>query len=213
VASVYCNYKEENNQTAINLLASVWMQLAHDSEISPDVHELYQSCVSRGTRPNLKEVSVVLQFKMNEFSRLFVVVDALDECSTTEIVFIQELLKLHPALNLFVTSRHAPDTIQSFKYAISIEITANSTDIYSYVASRAKSDPNLARLTTGDARLQEIIIDTVTSNAKGMYVLLTYRDSSADCLGFCSPDFTWILYVAKIIDETFGERCQPSQKT
>jgi hypothetical protein len=193
VACVYCNYKEANNQTAANLLASVWMQLAHDSEISRDVYELYQSCVSRRTRPNLKEVSIVLKSKMNEFSRLFVVVDALDECSTTEIVFVEELRKLHPAVNLLVTSRHAPDAVQAPQDKIHIEVQANAADIRSYVDSRVKGDPNLVRLATGNTHLQEIIVDTVTSNARGMYVSSKYGGSSANLLGFCWLGFTWTL--------------------
>ncbi len=61
VASMYCNYKEQLEQTPVNLLAGLWMQLVHRSnQLNDEVKSLYYKHADRNTLPTLTDVEKIL---------------------------------------------------------------------------------------------------------------------------------------------------------
>jgi hypothetical protein len=174
VACIYCNYKEKDAQTPVNLIASLWMQLVEDhGSLSADVKGLYGKYVERGTRPPLSEVSRVLQSEITKYSKVFVVLDALDECSEsdgTRQLFLTEIRKLMPNISLLVTSRHIANIELEFQKAACLEISANDEDVRSYLKSRIEGQPQLARHIEKDTTLQDAILHTIVKKANGMYV-------------------------------------------
>jgi hypothetical protein len=174
IACIYCNYKEKDAQTPANLIASLWMQLVEDrSSLSTDVKDLYDDCVNRGTRPPLSEVSKVLQSEITKYTKVFIVLDALDECSEsdgTRQIFLTEMRKLIPNISLLVTSRDITSIELEFQTAARLEIRANDEDIRSYLKSRIEGQPQLARHIEKDPTLRGEILDTIVEKANGMYV-------------------------------------------
>lgn len=58
IACVYCNYVEQDVQTSVNLLASIWRQLVYDRDsLSSDVEELYKLLRRQSTIPTLKDIT------------------------------------------------------------------------------------------------------------------------------------------------------------
>jgi hypothetical protein len=174
IAYIYCNYKEKDAQTPVNLIASLWMQLVEDhGSLSTDVKDLYEECVKRGTRPPLSAVSRVLQSEITKYLKVFVVLDALDEYSEsdgTRKLFLTEIRRLIPNISLLVTSRDIANIELEFQNAARLEIRANDEDVRSYLKSRIEGQPQLARHIEKDATLQDAILDTIVKKANGMYV-------------------------------------------
>ena len=97
VVYIYCNYKMQLDQTPVNLVvASLLKQLLQQlGVISGDLKSLYCRHLKNETRPTLNEVFEVLQSEINKYPRVFVVVDALDECPVENRVRPELLSKLY----------------------------------------------------------------------------------------------------------------------
>ena len=156
-------------------MAALLQQLVQQhSVISDEVHELYKSHITKRTRPSLAEFSKLLQSEINGYSKVFVIVDALDECNEKDMTrLVTELLHLPRHLQLLFTSRYSPDIEPKFKDMPRLEIRASDADVRNYLHSLVeKEDFCLHRYIQKDASLRSTIIDTIAEKSKGMFVLL-----------------------------------------
>ena len=105
------------------------------------------------------------------FPNIFVVVDALDECSETHSnreSFMTELLKLPADTRLLVTSRHVASIESKIKGDSHVEIRADDGDVKSFLQNYLGQHRELATLLRNKNHLQDEIVDTVVSKSKGM---------------------------------------------
>jgi ankyrin repeat domain-containing protein 50 len=172
IAYVYCSYKEREDQTAVNLTASLLQQLVQRGPvISNDIVSLYRHHSKMQTRPTLDELSKLLQLEVRRFSKAFIVIDALDECPEskgTRDSFVAEIRKLQPIAHVMVTSRHISTIEREFEKAARVEIRASGEDVRRYLEGRIENEGRLIRLVKADLALQETILNTIVENAKGM---------------------------------------------
>jgi hypothetical protein len=168
---MYCSYKEQKDQTALNLLASLLQQLVQkNGGISNDIWALYQRHTKEQTRPTIAEWSKLLQSEVRHFQKVFIVIDGLDECSETNgtrWALLTEIQKLK-CVHLLVTSRYIPTFEHEFRRAARLEIRASDEDVRRYVTDRIKRERRLARHVEEDPSLKETIINGVAEKAQGM---------------------------------------------
>jgi hypothetical protein len=171
IAYIYCSYKEQEDQTAANLIASLVQQLVQISPfISDEISSLYHHHIKKRTRPTLEECSKLLQSEVRQLSKVFIILDALDECSEsngTRDSFLAEIQKL-PDIHLLITSRYILSIERVFGGAARVEIRASDEDIKRYLKGRIETEGRLARHVRPDPAFQEIIIGTIVERAKGM---------------------------------------------
>ncbi|KAI9767661.1 MAG: hypothetical protein M1840_005532 [Geoglossum simile] len=182
IAYIYCSYKGQEDQTVVNLIASLLQQLVQRNPvISEKVISLYRSHTQRQSRPTLGEYSSLLQSEICRFSKVFIVIDALDECPEDKGVresFLAEIHKLQPSIYLFVTSRHISTIERMFEEAAHVEIRASDKDVRMYLEGRIKREGRLARNVRADPSLKEKIIYTIVEKAKGMFLLAQLHTDS-----------------------------------
>lgn len=133
--------------------------------------ELYRQHSKKQTRPTLDELSKLLQLEVFRFSKVFIVIDALDECPEnrgTRDSFITEIRNLQPITHLLVTSRQISTIEREFQKAAQVEIHAKDEDIGRYIESRIQGDYQLIRYTQKDPGLQDTIRNTIIEKTKGM---------------------------------------------
>jgi Cdc6-like AAA superfamily ATPase len=98
VAYLYCNFRRQDEQKIDDLLASLLKQLAHGrSPLSKTLKDLYGRHEKKRTRPSWEEISKAIQSAAESYSRVFILVDALDECQTTDACqkrFLSEIFTL-----------------------------------------------------------------------------------------------------------------------
>ena len=171
VAYVYCNYKLQKEQNTGSLMAAILKQLvqARPSIIEP-VDRLYLQHANRGTKPSADDVFGALQSVLTKFSTVYVVIDALDECSDsngTRRRFLAHLkdLQAKTDLRLMVTSRHIAEIRTKFRGALMLEVRANDEDVKRFVAGQIYRLPKCIQL---DATLQEMVQNKVTEAVDGM---------------------------------------------
>jgi ankyrin repeat domain-containing protein 50 len=172
VVCIYCNYREATAQTLDNLIASLWRQLVIEKRhpLTAGVNNLYESHIERGTRPELNDVKEALRSEIENFSKVFVVVDALDECldSNRRADLLTELRAL-PKVNLMVTSRPLRINECEFERSILLEISAQENDVRTYAENRIHDDKDLVRILSNNRELVNDIVNKIVENAKGMY--------------------------------------------
>lgn len=172
IAYIYFNYKEVEKQTLENLTANLVHQLLIQSSLLPrELMALYEAHALIQTRPSITEYTQLLRLAVQSYSKVLVVIDALDECNEvdgTRKALISELQKLQPQLNLLVTSRDMPNVQRQLQDAARLEIQASDEDIRNYIDERIYSSDRLSLYVQKDSTLHDFMIDTVTKNAKGM---------------------------------------------
>src|SRR5438477_9133534 len=110
VAYIYLDYKKQAQQSLSNLVSSLLKQLIQIHTCSlDDVKAFYQQHKGQNTRPTLDDLTKALKTEISKLSKVFIIVDAVDELTEDNGVRA-DLLKLLRALadnvNLMVTSRH-----------------------------------------------------------------------------------------------------------
>ncbi|KAH6706258.1 hypothetical protein BKA61DRAFT_558724, partial [Leptodontidium sp. MPI-SDFR-AT-0119] len=172
IAYLYCNFRRKDEQKEHDLLASLLKQLSSGRSSLPDsVNLLYDKHKEKRTRPSLDEISGTLQSVAGSYSRVIIIVDALDECQVTDgcrETFLSEIFSLQTKTkaNLFATSRFIPDIIEKFQGSTTFEIRAHDEDVRQYLDGRiAKSGQKLL-----ETHRQEIKT-AITKAVDGMFLL------------------------------------------
>lgn len=112
---------------------------------------------------------------MGRYSKVFIVIDALDECAddggAREILLSEfNALQTTNPMNLIVTSRPILKIEQKFQKAIQLEIRASDSDVQKYLEGQMS---RLASCVTRNISLQETIKSGIVKAVDGMYVSLT----------------------------------------
>jgi hypothetical protein len=172
ITYIYCNYKEPDH-TLANLLGSLLQQVVrHQSKLPPDILDLFKRHEQQRTRPSRSELSTLLHSQITSVSKVFIIVDALDESSDAiRDSFLAELRKLASYIHLLVTSRpHLVNLVNEFDKHTSLEIRANDSDVIRYLASEIEASKRLRAHTNSDPTLKDDIMNTIVSKVQGMYL-------------------------------------------
>src|SRR3984957_2262191 len=163
---IYCNYKEQAEQTVPNLVASLLRQIVQGRRaISDDVKSFFERHRRETSRPTLDQLTNVLISEIQTHSKVFIVVDALDECredDATRARLLKVLRSLPRQVNLMVSSRNLLSIGRDFEGAKRLHIRAKDDDMKLYIESRIALGPRHLK------NLQEAIVHKIVENAKGM---------------------------------------------
>lgn len=176
IAYLYCNFRQGDNQTAGDLLVSLLKQLCHP--ILPDgVEALYRRHERERTRPSFEEISSVLESVSGNLSRVFIIIDALDECQTSNGCRSKLLSKIFSLqaktkTNVVVTSRPLPEIERDFKGSATLKIHAKDGDVRKYIEEHMSQLPSFINRRP---ELQEDVKTGIIQSVQGMSVTL-YRE-------------------------------------
>jgi hypothetical protein len=173
IAFLYCNYKKQTEQTPVNLVSSLLKQLVEKNTfLLDDLESLYTQHLKK-PRPTLSEISSALKAAVTRLSKVFIVVDALDECLRDNNIhssLLGILGTLPQTASLLLTSRPNVRIDEVFPNAQTREILASQEDVQAYLEARVSRKTRLARVIRSDISLGQRIIEKVSNNAKGMCV-------------------------------------------
>lgn len=173
VAHIYFDYKEQDQQTPAYVLASLVKQLARQiPQLPAAIDALYDKIVGEDRRPTPSELYATLLVVARLFPRVFIILDALDECHPESQR--KELLPLfhcmgRDGMNLFLTSRpHSEDIQVSLGgFTVKVELSASEEDLASYIEGKINEHPRAKRLVQL-SKCKERIISDLVNCAKGM---------------------------------------------
>ena len=133
VAHIYCNYGEHEDQSVEKMLASLLKQLVIPSpKIRKPVKEFYQKFRTR--QPQQQDLEQTFLLTCDNYDRVFIVIDALDECDANPKRALLDHIQSNPSVSIFVTSRSYPENVlKNFEAARRISIGAHVTDLRKYI--------------------------------------------------------------------------------
>jgi NACHT domain len=173
IAYLYCNFRRQQEQKPADLFASLLKQLIQEQPSVPEsMKGLYEHHKDRRTRPSSDEILAVLHSVICDYSRTFIIIDALDECQVSNGVrriLLSEILDLQAktGANLFATSRFIPEIEKEFKRDLLLEIRARDEDVRRYLGGHMFQLPSFV---SNNPDLQEEIKTSIVKAVDGMYV-------------------------------------------
>ena len=183
LAFFYHDFREDQKRDLRGLLSSVLFQFCDQSDSYYDILSKFYSTHRSGVEnPSDDALVRCLEeiLKLPGQAPIFLIVDALDECSSTSrmpshrekaMVLVEKLIESQiPNLRICVTSRPEIDikvVLQPLTFrSISLQDEAGQMeDIERYIKSVVEKDPNNRRWTAQD---KQMVIGTLTRNADGM---------------------------------------------
>ena len=174
IAYLYCNFRQQQVQKPRDLLASLLKQLINRRPSVPRyIRSLYEYHKEEQTRPLLNEISEALHAIVSEYSRAFIIIDALDECPVSDgsrKTLLSEIfnLQVKTGASIFATSRFIPEIMRDFEGSTtSIEIRASDDDVRKYLDGKMS---HLRPFVSRNFALQEEIKTEIIKAVDGMYV-------------------------------------------
>lgn len=169
----YFDFHEEKKQDVEGLLLSIVVQLAYQQEKLPiQFKSLCEDFKERRRRLNGEELLKVLHATIRQFRRVYLFLDALDECGEQQGVLslIANLVRSGAGFSILITSRDttgisrsAPGQISTNTIYMSLDNV--NMDIRTYVINSLSRDPKLRERPT---HVKAEIEAALTSGSDGM---------------------------------------------
>jgi hypothetical protein len=164
VTCIYCNYKEQAVQTVSNLVSSLLKQMVQGrNSLSDNIKSFYTHHQDHDTHPTLNEYLKALGSEIGMYSKVFIVVDALDESTEDRAKLLRALRTLPGTVNLMFTSRELSSIARQLHGTQRLNIRAHDQDLRTYVQGRIACLPRRHLID-----LQGIVQEKIIEVAGGM---------------------------------------------
>ena len=148
VAGLYCDFLAQQQQTVNNIMGAMLKQLVSRGEVTEDLRNAFHKAKREfgGRGPLLGDLMGMLRTAIASIPRVFICVDALDECLPKHLPdllrSLRNIAQESPTTKIFFTGRpHVRDEMQRFfTKAVVMPIAPNTNDIRSYVEMRLARD-------------------------------------------------------------------------
>ncbi|KAF5496222.1 hypothetical protein CGCF413_v009137 [Colletotrichum fructicola] len=172
---IFCDAQDQEEGTFHRYVSNVTKQLVQaQSEIPASVRELYEMHQKlHSSRREMETVDLLFRLATTCTSRLFIIVDGLDECQPNVlrklIQWISQLQRDGEA-NVLLTTRPIPEIVNDAKLSRCryFEIRARDDDVRQFVSS---SIPSMRFKERDDPLLQKEITSVISKRAEGMFLL------------------------------------------
>jgi len=156
--------------------------MLNNIEIPNNVVEQIDRCYRHGIRkPATEELVAILLSVIQLFSKMYIVIDGIDECENQERVDILSLIRQLTDLKertclVFIASREQIDISKSFIGYSHIHILEANimSDISSYIDGVINAKVQSKELLVREHSLVGLIVNALSHGARGMYMLLSF---------------------------------------
>ena len=148
VAGLYCDFLCQQEQTTTNIMGAILKQLAGRGGIPDHLREAFQKAKMEfgGRAPRLANLIGMLKRVIASLPRVFICLDALDECLPKYVPelleSLRDIVRESSKTRIFLTGRpHVREDVERyFSKAVVIPISPNPDDIRNYVEMRLDRD-------------------------------------------------------------------------
>ena len=148
IAMFYCDFRDQQQQTTTNIMGAILKQLVVRGKVLENVRTAFQKAKTevggRGLR--LPDMVQMLKQAVAALPRVFICIDALDECLPKYLVellgSLKNILEKLPRVRVFVTGRPQVESEISRYFAISVvvPISPKEHDIRRYLEKKLEMD-------------------------------------------------------------------------
>jgi len=168
VAWLYRDYNTQQEQTVINMMGTILKRLV-GRDIPQDIRKAFQE----GRRPLLADLKRMLGIAVASSQRVFICVDALDECLPKDLPALlgslSDIVRESPSTRIFLTgSPRVDEAVRRYlTMAVEIPTSPNPDDIRNYVITRLDQDDVPEAM---DDSLRAEIVGIILEKMSNMYV-------------------------------------------
>ncbi|KAJ7840183.1 hypothetical protein B0H14DRAFT_2158627, partial [Mycena olivaceomarginata] len=179
LACIYLNHKETEMQTPRNVLSGLWRQLVHDKPLGSLAYKTHAEHTEKGTRPSMAEVQALLHDAIGQWSKVYIIVDAIDEYPENDRQILLNDLALCATANLMVMSRPHIQLLGPFQNCLAIDIRTNPGDIRRYIQyAHTRNSARLSSHLESRPELRDEIYSKITDSGAEMFLLVKLQIES-----------------------------------
>jgi len=149
IAELYCDFRDQQEQTATNIMGAILKQLLVRREVPGRVQSAFRKAKKErgGQGLRLQDIVQMLKQAVTTLPRVFICIDALDECFPGHLPELLEsmgdILQESPGMRIFVTGRPEVEAeiIRYFTTAVIVPISPKTPDIKKYLEKKLEMDP------------------------------------------------------------------------
>ena len=209
IAMFYCDFRNQKEQTASNIMGAILKQLVARGEVLEGVQSAFRKAKrevgGRGLR--LPDMMHLLKQAVVTLPQVVICIDALDECLPEHLlallVSMKDILQESPTTRIFVTGRPQVEgeITRYFTNCVSLPISPKTHDVKRYLEKKLEADPNPVAMSKG---LREDILRIIPEQISEMCVEASIVST------LCTITYSLImvyrfLLVSLIIDAILGE--------
>ena len=176
IAALYCDFSDPQQQTTVNIMGAILKQLVARKEVLGHIQAAFQKAKGNlGGRGNrLRDMVRMLKWAIAALPRVFICIDAVDECLPKNLPELLESLKdvlqESPTMRIFVTGRpHVEvEIVRYFATGVTVPISPSTHEIKRYLEKKLEMDT--MRDAMPDA-LRADILRIVPERISEMYVV------------------------------------------
>ena len=178
MAFTYFDYKNRNSQTVLPIVSSLLRKLVEKAGHTPQIISDFYGSLPPDRKNSSLEVDQCLAFLetvCKDFTRVFLVFDALDECSVHDenpgeirSNMISAIQRLSAFASIFITSRPHVKPTREFSTCIQVDTQASDNDICAYLKARTANLKVLRTFIDQEPALGDDILDIICTKARGM---------------------------------------------
>jgi len=182
VAAFYCDFVSQQEQTIANIMGAILKQLVGRAGIAEGLREAFQKAKKEvgGRGPRLPDLMGMLRTTIASLPKVFICVDALDEClpkCLPELLgSLRDIVRESPSTRIFLTGRpHVREDIQRyFTKAVVIPISPNADDVRNYVEMRLDRDSEPEAMSRDlRADIVRVIVEKISDMCVGPFRIST----------------------------------------
>lgn len=166
LAYVFCSLEQQKTEALLgSLLAQLcqtWSHIPHDLRLEYDIHR------KRRTRFSYEELSDALRLVVTTYSEVFIVVDALDECSALEDCranLMEAIFKAQECSKVKILITARVGIVEESSFNVRLQISAREDDIRRYLDGQCH---RLKPFVQNNQELKIKIENTIVKSASGM---------------------------------------------
>lgn len=178
VAYIYFDYKNKDTQSVLSVFCNIVRQMLEQiANVPQEIQQFYDSLPSEHKENNLNvdQCFAFILIVCKDFDRVFLVFDALDECTVHDknsnelrSKMISAIQKVSQSGSIFVTSRPHVNLTQELNDCACLEVRATDSDMCSYLKARTADHRILRRIVDHNPALEIHLVDTICNKANGM---------------------------------------------
>ena len=171
---MYADYKDQTNQTLVNILGSFLRQLLTTvpKPIPDEAIKKLDDIHHGGRKVEMEDTLALLKIRLHQLQRTFICIDAVDELEPDvrwQLLQVLKELGTNDTTRLFLTGRgHIEGEVQNCFHVTqryTTVISASQQDIQEFVRRRINDDRNLRAI---DEVLAQDIVDAIIEKSQGM---------------------------------------------
>ena len=175
VACLYCDFLAQQEQTIASMMGAILKQLVGRGDIPIYLRQAFQEGQREigGRGLLLADLMPMLRTAISSLPRVFICIDALDEClpkSLPEFLgSLRDIVRESPTTRIFLTGRpHVEGAIQRyFAKAVVIPVSPNTEDVRNYLEMKLDRDDEPEAM---DDDLRADIVEVILGNMSDMCV-------------------------------------------